>query len=408
MKMWLRRQKWLFARHGKAKLAILAATFLAVFLSGLFLISLFRVEKADNSFMSTLTVRAAGPLADKQSEQLNAFLQTATTDLKSDPHLYLVSYRFSSDTLHHATNEKNIYPYPLTVLGVADINGYDAMITEGSDFTAAAIDKGQMVALIDEDYSFGYGSSIRIGDQVSIAIDRPDGQENVYHLEVVGRYRMSESEKQITGFDDWQIMIPAKTLIRIIEEEAVVYDDEPLPYIDYELFFMIDSFQQYQTLLNDYRETIKDDDFSLTFYDSGLKQNDDFNHFRHCLTIGLGAVSLFLLGVLIFGLARYQQKYDYEKTIYITLGLSKTRVVWLLMLQLLFPLVFGILAGVTALNLSGASLVSWLFSYHWGYNHVVGSLSFGEMVLYGGVLVFAAGLAAVLWSKIYRKRGDGR
>lgn len=408
MKMWLRRQKWLFARHGKAKLAILAATFLAVFLSGLFLISLFRVEKADNSFMSTLTVRAAGPLADKQSEQLNAFLQTAATDLKSDPHLYLVSYRFSSDTLHHATNEKNIYPYRLTVLGVADINGYDAMITEGSDFTAAAIDKGQMVALIDEDYSFGYGSSIRIGDQVSIAIDRPDGQENVYHLEVVGRYRMSESEKQITGFDDWQIMIPAKTLIRIIEEEAVVYDDEPLPYIDYELFFMIDSFQQYQTLLNDYRETIKDDDFSLTFYDSGLKQNDDFNHFRHCLTIGLGAVSLFLLGVLIFGLARYQQKYDYEKTIYITLGLSKTRVVWLLMLQLLFPLVFGILAGVTALNLSGASLVSWLFSYHWGYNHVVGSLSFGEMVLYGGVLVFAAGLAAVLWSKIYRKRGDGR
>lgn len=408
MKMWLRRQKWLFARHGKAKLAILAATFLAVFLSGLFLISLFRVEKADNSFMSTLTVRAAGPLADKQSEQLNAFLQTATTDLKSDPHLYLVSYRFSSDTLHHATNEKNIYPYRLTVLGVADINGYDAMITEGSDFTAAAIDKGQMVALIDEDYSFGYGSSIRIGDQVSIAIDRPDGQENVYHLEVVGRYRMSESEKQITGFDDWQIMIPAKTLIRIIEEEAVVYDDEPLPYIDYELFFKIDSSWQYQTLLNDYRETIKNDDFSLTFYDSGLKQNDDFNHFRHCLTIGLGAVSLFLLGVLIFGLARYQQKYDYEKTIYITLGLSKTRVVWLLMLQLLFPLVFGILAGVTALNLSGASLVSWLFSYHWGYNHVVGSLSFGEMVLYGGVLVFAAGLAAVLWSKIYRKRGDGR
>ncbi len=406
--MWLRRQKWLFARHGKAKLAILAATFLAVFLSGLFLISLFRVEKADNSFMSTLTVRAAGPLADKQSEQLNAFLQTAATDLKSDPHLYLVSYRFSSDTLHHATNEKNIYPYPLTVLGVADINGYDAMITEGSDFTAAAIDKGQMVALIDEDYSFGYGSSIRIGDQVSIAIDRPDGQENVYHLEVVGRYRMSEIEKQITGFDDWQIMIPAKTLIRIIEEEAVVYDDEPLPYIDYELFFMIDSFQQYQTLLNDYRETIKDDDFSLTFYDSGLKQNDDFNHLRHCLTIGLGAVSLFLLGVLIFGLARYQQKYDYEKTIYITLGLSKTRVVWLLMLQLLFPLVTGILAGVTALNLSGASLVSWLFSYHWGYNHIVGSLSFGEMVLYGGVLVFAAGLAAVLWSKIYRKRGDGR
>ena len=406
--MWLRRQKWLFARHGKAKLAILAATFLAVFLSGLFLISLFRVEKADNSFMSTLTVRAAGPLADKQSEQLNAFLQTAATDLKSDPHLYLVSYRFSSDTLHHATNEKNIYPYPLTVLGVADSNGYDAMITEGSDFTAAAIDKGQMVALIDEDYSFGYGSSIRIGDQVSIAIDRPDGQENVYHLEVVGRYRMSESEKQITGFDDWQIMIPAKTLIRIIEEEAVVYDDEPLPYIDYELFFMIDSFQQYQTLLNDYRETIKDDDFSLTFYDSGLKQNDDFNHLRHCLTIGLGAVSLFLLGVLIFGLARYQQKYDYEKTIYITLGLSKTRVVWLLMLQLLFPLVFGILAGVTALNLNGASFVKELLSYHWGYNHIVGSLSFGEMVLYGGVLVFAAGLAAVLWSKIYRKRGDGR
>ena len=406
--MWLRRQKWLFARHGKAKLAILAATFLAVFLSGLFLISLFRVEKADNSFMSTLTVRAAGPLADKQSEQLNAFLQTAATDLKSDPHLYLVSYRFSSDTLHHATNEKNIYPYPLTVLGVADSNGYDAMITEGSDFTAAAIDKGQMVALIDENYSFGYGSSIRIGDQVSIAIDRPDGQENVYHLEVVGRYRMSESEKQITGFDDWQIMIPAKTLIRIIEEEAVVYDDEPLPYIDYELFFKIDSFQQYQTLLNDYRETIKDDDFSLTFYDSGLKQNDDFNHFRHCLTIGLGTVSLFLLGVLIFGLARYQQKYDYEKTIYITLGLSKTRVVWLLMLQLLFPLVFGILAGVTALNLSGASFVKELLSYHWGYNHIVGSLSFGEMVLYGGVLVFAAGLAAVLWSKIYRKRGDGR
>lgn len=406
MKMWLRKQKWLFARHGKAKLAVMSVTFLAVFLSGLFLISLFRVKKADDSLISTVMVRTAGMLDTKQSEQLDAFLQKTSADLKSDPHLYLVSNRFSSEALCHETNKNNSYPYPLTVLGVADNNGYDIVIAEGSDFAAAAIDEGQMVALIDEDYSFDHGSPIRIGDQISIVIDHSDGQEIVYYLDVVGRYRMSESEKQITGFNDWQIMIPAKTLIRIIEEETAVYGDELLPYIDYELFFKIDSSWQYQTVLNDYRETIKDDDFSLTFYDSGLKQNDDFNHFRHCLTIGLGAVSLFLVGVLIFGLVRYHKKYDFEKTIYLTLGLSETRVAWLLMLQLLFPSVFGVLAGVIALDLSGASLVRWLLSYRWGYNYVVGSLSFGEMVLYGGVLVFTAGLSAVLWSKIYRKRGD--